>query len=135
MTIALDTNVLARAYLEDSPAETKIAKALMQRALERGKLVLPSLVIAEFMWVLREHDVPRAKMAEALAALLENPGIVILQREAVTEALHLFAKGKADFSDYMILCEARRAQAKTLATFDKTFCKDVGMCKHPVALV
>lgn len=49
----------------------------------------------------------------------------------ITDALEQYAKGKADFGDYLILAEGRLHGAGTLASFDKDFCKDTSHAKHP----
>ena len=129
--IGCDTNVLIRAVMEDDPAEAKIAKQFLANLASEKKLFVASYAILEMVWVLKVKKRTRQEIRDAVLNLLDASGVSIGQREAVTEAIEMYAKGKADFGDYLILAESRLNSASAIASFDKDFCKDSKYAQHP----
>lgn len=116
--ISIDTNILARAFLEDDPDQAKASKKLMESAAKDNQLFISSYALLEFVWVLKVKKFTRKEIYEAIITLTDSPGITIGQREVILFAAEKFYKGKADFGDYMILSEGERYGAKILKTFD-----------------
>lgn len=129
--IGCDTNVLVRAVMEDDPAEAKIAKQFLKKISSEKKLFIGSYAILEMVWVLKVKKRTRQEIRDAILNLLDSLGVAIGQREAVTEALEMYAKGKADFGDYLILAESRLNGASAIASFDKDFCKNNKHAQNP----
>jgi predicted nucleic-acid-binding protein len=119
--IGIDANILIRIFLEDDLAQAEAAKKIMKEALRKGKLFISSYTIQEFIWVLKIKKINRKDIYEALITLVDSPGIVVGQRDVVLSAAEKYYKGKAEFSDYMILAEGEKNGSKILKTFDKTF--------------
>jgi predicted nucleic-acid-binding protein len=129
--IGCDTNVLIRAVLDDDPHEAKIAQHFLEKTSREKKLFISSYAILEMVWVLKVKKRTREEIIESVTDLLDSPGIVLGQREAIESALEMYAKGKADFGDYLILAEGEFHHAQKLATFDKVFCSDNHRAQHP----
>lgn len=129
--IGTDTNVLIRAVLDDHPDESRLARQFLKKASGEKKLFISSYAILEMVWVLKVKKHARSTIYESVMDLLDSPGIVVGQRDAIVSALEMYIKGKADFGDYLILAEGELYNAAKLATFDITFCKDNARAKNP----
>lgn len=129
--IGSDTNILVRAVLDDHPEESKLAKRFLKAISEQKKLFISSYAILEMVWVLKVKKHSRKDIYESILDLLDSPGIVVGQREAIVSALEMYIKGKADFGDYLILAEGELYNSHKLASFDKDFCKDTNRTQNP----
>lgn len=132
--IALDTNIIARVFLDDHAKESRLASSLMEKVGARERLFIALPVIIELVWVLSRRGIPRAEIHQRLSQLVETDGVVIGQRDLVIEALSLYRLGKADFADYVIMCESSQSGARAMATFDQDLYKEqTDYCQHPRA--
>ena len=129
--VGVDTNVLIRAVLLDHPEEANIAKKFLKKATDKKELFISSYAILEMAWVLKMKKHSREEIYESILDLLDSPGIVIGQREAVLSATEMYNKGNADFGDYLILAEGELYSASKMASFDKDFCKQTDQVQHP----
>ena len=73
--IGVDTNILVRAVLEDTPKQSSLAKVLLKEASAQKKLFISSFAILEMVWVLKGKDRSRHQICEALWDLVDSPGI------------------------------------------------------------
>ncbi len=111
--IALDTNVLARFYLNDEPAQARVAA----RLLMEEDVLIPKTVLLELEWVMRGvAHVSAAGIAKSMAHLLSLPNVHIEDESNVRLALKAYAKG-LDFADALHVHSARGATR--FATFDR----------------
>jgi predicted nucleic-acid-binding protein len=133
--IAVDTNVLLRLFLEDSPGETDIAEALLAGRSARNPVYIATPVLLEIVWVLETKGHRRAGVAEVLQNICALDNTIIADREQVTQAVDAYASGKADFADYLILAGSRTAGAAWLASFDKALCQEQKYCRQPKSLL
>jgi predicted nucleic-acid-binding protein len=88
--IGLDTNILARYYIEDkSDAEAVHQSAKAQRLIDSGQLLLVSkTVILELEWLMRGYyGFRRDETIAAFRHLQTLKNIVIEDRDALTQAL------------------------------------------------
>jgi len=115
MKVTADTNVLLRTLVDDDPAQTARAVAL----LETAELVAVSLqTLCELAWVLRgRYGVSRADIAAALRALLAT-GNIVTHRPAAEAGLALLEAG-GDFADGVIAHDGAWLGAQTFVSFDK----------------
>lgn len=118
---ALDTNVLARFFVDDADD----AKAARQRPAAAAAMAERSsvsvTVVLEFEWVLRGfYDLPTSDVARVLRALASIPHITLEDRDAVLAAVDGVDKG-LDFADALHL--ARSHHAASFATFDRRLAK------------
>lgn len=109
---AVDTNILARFYLQDDAAQGRMAASV----LAAGDVFVPKTVILELEWVLRYvAEQPESKVIECLAHLIALPGITVEDRDEVEAALSHCRKG-IDFADALHLAASKACSG--LLTFD-----------------
>ena len=114
---ALDTNVLARFFVDD----VDDAQAVKQRPAAIAALSERSFVsvtvLLELEWVLRGfYELPTRDIAGVLRALASIGHITLEDRDAVLMAVEAFDKG-LDFADALHV--ARSSRASEFATFDR----------------
>ena len=115
--IALDTNVLARFYLNDEPAQAQIAAGLLMEE----DVFIPKTVLLELEWVMRGvARVPSAGIARSMAHLLSLDNVRVEDEAVVRAALKAYEKGM-DFAD--ALHAATSAATSRLVTFDSRLAK------------
>jgi len=94
--IGLDTNVLARYYIDDeADAEAQRQRLAARRLIESGQpLMVSKSVVLELEWVMRGYyGFAQAEVASVLRHLLEQAHITVEDRDGVEEALEpLFAQ-------------------------------------------
>lgn len=118
---ALDTNVLARFFVND-PDDAQGAKQ-RPKAVDamNSRSFVSVTVLIEFEWVMRGfYDLNRTQIAAILMALAGIEHISIEDRGAVLTAIHAYEQG-FDFADAMHV--ARSKQSTSFATFDRTLAK------------
>lgn len=118
---ALDTNVLARFFVDDADD----AQAAKQRpaaiAALSERAFVSVTVLLELEWVLRGfYELPAKDTSRVLRALAGIPHVTLEDRDAVLAAVDAFDKG-LDFADALHLVRSSRASG--FATFDKRLAK------------
>lgn len=116
--IGLDTNVLARYYIDDdADAEAQRQRLAARGLIESGKpLMVSKSVILELEWVMRGYyGFVQAQVASVMRHLLEQAHITVEDRDAVERALSNCEAG-LDFAD--ALHHASYRSCDTVATFD-----------------
>lgn len=118
----LDTNVVVRYFTGDDPEMSPIAKALIEQA-EEGKeqLFVSSIALCELVWALRGRPylLPRAEIAAVLERMLSANTFELQDRDLVRQALLEYRQGGADFADYLLGRQNRRAGCDVTLTFDR----------------
>jgi predicted nucleic-acid-binding protein len=118
--VTADTNVWARAHLNDDVVQAKRARIALQEARSLGGVFVPLLVLAELSWVLRAQW-DRERILNAIEILLQTRGIVIEAPAIARKALEASRKGSVGFADHLIAEIAFEAGAREIITFDKAF--------------
>lgn len=119
MNITADTNVLARAVLQDDPQQSRIAQQQLQQA-ELVAVTLPSL--CELVWILHHGaGIAREDIAAVIRALCSSEKVAV-NRPAVEAGLAMLDSG-GDFADGVIAYEGRRLGGATFVSFDKKAAK------------
>jgi predicted nucleic-acid-binding protein len=118
---ALDTNVLARFFVDDADdAQGARQRPAAVAALSERSFVSVT-VLLELEWVLRGfYELPARHVSRVLRALASIEHITIEDRDAVLVAIDAFDKG-VDFADALHL--ARSSRASGFATFDQRLAK------------
>ena len=118
---ALDSNVLARFFIDD-PDDAQAAKQRPAAiAALSGRAFVSVTVLLEFEWVMRGfYELPRRNIAAVLRALTGLEHVTLEDRVAVLAALDAFDAG-LDFADALHL--TRSSRAATFATFDQRLAK------------
>lgn len=116
--IGLDTNVLARYYVEDkADAEAQRQRIAARRLVESGRpLMVCKTVILEFEWVMRGYyGFTQGEAVAVLRHLLGLPHITIEDRTTVEQALSSCDAG-IDLAD--ALHHASYRACASMASFD-----------------
>jgi predicted nucleic-acid-binding protein len=115
MRLAVDTNVLVRAVVQDDPVQAGIAAKVLAEA-ELIAVALPCL--CEFVWVLRRvYGFQSADAATAIRALLAIANVEV-NRPAVEAGLAVLEAG-GDFADGVIAHEGAWLGGETFVSFDR----------------
>lgn len=126
--IALDTNVLIRFLVEDDPAQSRRARALVQKAIDASEPCFVSdVVVCEIVWVLgTSYKVGRKEIGRILDRLLRAQHLAFPAVERLFRALSAYESGRGDFADYLIRQWAGEAGCRTVATFDRDLLSETG---------
>jgi len=84
--IAADTNVWARAYLNDDPVQARKSRSALAAARSAGGVFVPLLVLAELSWVLRGRW-GRERVLSTIESLLQTRGVVVESAALAWKAL------------------------------------------------
>ena len=115
----VDTNVILRYLIGDSPAQAEKSTQLMER-LEAGaeRAEILESVIAEAVWTLESfYKVSRPEIAERLAAILTFRGVLAAKKRVLVNALARFGSTSADFVDCLLAAQAQQRNL-TVYSFD-----------------
>lgn len=115
MKVSVDTNVLARAVLQDDPNQGAAAANLLKEA----SLIAVSLpCLCELAWILRRGaKLSKEEVAVTIRDLL-NTGNVVMNRPAVEAGLAILEAG-GDFADGIMAYEGNWLGGETFFSFDK----------------
>lgn len=118
MTLAIDTNVLARAILDDDPVQSPRAKTALAQATD---IYVPTVVLCELVWVLTHAGWDRAACGQAVRRIVEAAHVR-------TEIAHVLAglamlETGGDFADGVLRRQAIEAGCDRTLTFDRIFAR------------
>ena len=116
--IGLDTNVLARYYIDDkADEEAQKQQIIAKNLIESGKkLMVCRTVLLEFEWVMRGfYQFSASDIQQVFQHLLSLANIKIEDRHLVERAITSLSDG-LDFAD--ALHHASYHQCESMATFD-----------------
>ena len=118
---ALDTNVLARFFVDDADdAQAARQRPAAVAALSERSFVSVT-VLLELEWVMRGfYELPTKDISRVLRALASIEHVTLEDRDAVLAALDAFDMG-LDLADALHI--ARSARAARFATFDQRLAK------------
>ncbi|HEY9109421.1 MAG TPA: type II toxin-antitoxin system VapC family toxin [Roseateles sp.] len=119
---AVDTNVLARFFVNDpDDAEAGRQRPAAIRAMT-GRVFVSLTVVLEFEWVLRGfYELGSADVIRVMRALAGMPGVNLESRDEVLVALDACEAHKLDFADALHVVRSGRCIG--LITFDKALIK------------
>ena len=118
--LAADTNVWARAYLNDDAAQASKARSALAQARSEEGVFVPLLVLAELSWVLRSRW-ERERVLKTIEGLLQTHGVSVEHPALARRALEAAHKGRVGFADHLIAEVAFEFGAREIITFDKDF--------------
>ncbi|WSH67910.1 type II toxin-antitoxin system VapC family toxin (plasmid) [Rhizobium ruizarguesonis] len=115
MKVSVDTNILARAVLQDDAEQGSAAAKLLKEA-SLIAVSLPSL--CELVWILRRGArLSKEDVSQTIHDLL-NAGNVAMNRPAVEAGLAMLEAG-GDFADGVIAHEGAWLGGESFVSFDK----------------
>jgi predicted nucleic-acid-binding protein len=114
MKVSVDTNVLARAILQDDLEQCSLARKVLRQA----SLIAVSLpCLCELVWILRQGaKVSKEDVAAAIRSLM-NTDNVVMNRPAVETGLAVLDEG-GDFADGIMAHEGQWLGGETFVSFD-----------------
>jgi predicted nucleic-acid-binding protein len=114
---AVDTNVLARFFINDPDDAEAIQQRPAAVAALSGAAFVPVTVLLEFEWVMRGfYELPRADIERVFQALCGLENMSLEDRPIVLHALAAYRRG-LDFADALHLARSRHCHA--LLSFDR----------------
>jgi predicted nucleic-acid-binding protein len=122
--LAADTNVWARALLEDDKAQAAKAKAALAQARSANGIFVPLLVFAELSWVLRSRW-EREKVLDTLDGMLRTRGVKVEAAAIAGKAVEAARRGATGFTDHLIAEISFASGAGEILTFDKAFARQL----------
>ncbi|NKL36936.1 PIN domain-containing protein [Rhizobium leguminosarum bv. viciae] len=115
MKVTVDTNILARAVLQDDAEQGRAAAKLLRKA-SLIAVSLPSL--CELVWILRRGaSLSKEDVSQTIHDLL-NAGNVAMNRPAVEAGLAMLEAG-GDFADGVIAHEGAWLGGESFVSFDR----------------
>jgi predicted nucleic-acid-binding protein len=125
--VVADTNVWARAFLNDDEIQTGKARDALEEVRTRGGVFVPLIVMAELAWVLRSKW-ERPRVLATLDSLLKTQGVQVESPGIAREALDAARQpGKAGFADHLVALVGFKNGAQEVLTFDRKFGKGVNV--------
>lgn len=118
--LAADTNLWARAYLNDDARQGRLARAAMEAACDREGIFVPLLVLAELYWVL-DGAWQKERVLDTLEHIFSTDGVVVESPALAERALKESRAGGAGFADRLIAEVSFAGGAREVITFDKAF--------------
>lgn len=124
--IAIDTNILVRLFVNEPSAQKQIA--LVKKLLSnQTHIYISQIVQIELVWVLESsYQFDKTQIINVLDILNNNDNFILENAQIFKKALSLFKNNTADFSDYLIFCNAQYNHYP-FWTFDKKLAKTQGV--------
>ena len=128
MMVGLDTNVLVRYIMQDDPAQSAKATALIESLDADNPGYVTVVSVVELYWVLTScYERSNADFQQVMQVLLQTRQMVVETADQVQRALRVFGQGKADFADCLIERAAAAAGCERTMTFDVRASKHAAM--------
>lgn len=126
--IGIDTNILVRYLTHDDPVQTAAARRTVASFSPDLPGFVSLVVIVELIWVLQaSYGFDKTEIERVIEILLRSKDLVIEHAESVSQALHVFRRSRADFSDCLIARVGHAAKCQYTRTFDKKAAGSAGM--------
>jgi predicted nucleic-acid-binding protein len=124
--VVIDTNLLVRYLTDDEPQKAKAVDALLNSAGKGEiKILIPSIVIAELVWVLESfYKMIADDITGLVEAILNTPGVDTQDKSVIKASLKLYRSKKIDLIDAWIIEFTKAKGAKRIYTFDKKHFRD-----------
>jgi predicted nucleic-acid-binding protein len=126
--IGLDTNVLVRFFMQDDSLQSPKASEIMRTLTAENPGWIGVTTLVELIWVLSSKNrFDRKTICGTISQLLLQEEIEVEHADLVQNALRLFQKGSADFSDCLSALSAQAAGCSRTVTFDRRAARETGM--------
>jgi predicted nucleic-acid-binding protein len=120
--IVADTNLWARAFLNDDASQSRKARKALAEARSKGGVFVPLIVLAELAWVLRGRW-KRDRVLSTLESLLLTRGVTVESPTLTLNALKAAREDRGGFADQLIAQVGFAHGAREVVTFDDKFSK------------
>jgi predicted nucleic-acid-binding protein len=123
----VDTNIIMRAVTGQPPEmAAKLPFVLKQAEQEEIELVVPSVVVAESVYVLEGLGYTRDQVAYALRAFYSLQGVILEETNVILTALSDYERTNVDFPDAYLAAKSKLMGGSVLTwnakDFDKLGC-------------
>lgn len=125
--IVIDTNLLIRYLVNDDSRKALVVDTLLKKA-GRGDvhILMPSIVVAELVWVLESfYKMEAAEIADLVDSILNTPGLTVSDESIVRSALKQYRTKGVDLVDAWIAAFAQDKGVNELHTFDRKHFKGI----------
>lgn len=124
--IGVDTNVLARLFVDDDQEQMKHAQTFFQKRTPDDPAFIGSVVIAEFVWLLLfRYRYPVDAVHRALDVIFASANVVVEDEEDVRLAILAARQSGADIADSLIAAVAGKHGCRSVVTFDRKAAKSI----------
>lgn len=124
--IGVDTNVLARLFVDDGSLERLRATEFFAGRAADELVFVSIVVLVEFVWLLSSrYEFTRMQTLDALEALLKNAGFVLECEDLVIVALDRARSAGSGIADNLVAALGERAGCTTTMTFDRNAAKRI----------
>jgi len=125
--VVIDTNLLVRYLINDDQKKAEAVDNLLDRAAKgEVRIIVPSVVIAELVWVLESfYQLKAGAILELAEAIINTSGLDVTDKSTIISALRLYKSKNIDFIDAWIIEFAKERGVKTIYTFDKRHFRDI----------
>lgn len=119
-SIAIDTNVLVRLFVNDDEVQQNAAVELLEQA---ESVIIPTAVLIETVWVLnRSYKIPLADILALLRDFVSSVPKLVVQENEIEAGFAVMARN-GDFADGVNAFCGAMLGAEQFATFDKQAAK------------
>lgn len=117
----VDTNLFLRFLTDDIPAQAEAVGELLRKAADGElELVTNDVTIAELVWTLEScYALGRDEIREHVLAILNTPGLEVIDAEVVLEAITWYSDEGVDFIDAYNRAWLLRQGLEVAFTFDR----------------
>ncbi len=125
--VVIDTNLLVRYLINDDQKKAAAVDNLLDKAINgEVKIIVPSVVIAELVWVLESfYQLKPDAILELVEGIVNTSGLDVTDKSTVISALRLYKNRNIDFIDAWIIEFAKERGIKTIYTFDKKHFRNI----------
>lgn len=124
--ICLDTNILLRAFFDDDPVQSALARDLLSSLSPERPGFITFITLTEMYWVMGSaHRIPKSTCLEVMRRLASISVLEFEDGEGFVQAITLAEEG-ADFADALIHVTAQQLMADEVVTFDRKAASRLG---------
>ena len=120
--VVADTNVWARAILNDDVSQSPKARKAIAAARSKSGIFVPLIVIVELAWVLRRR-LGREGVLASVEDLRHGDGVIVESPALVDEAITASRSGNGGFADQLLGLVGLANGATEVITFDEKFAR------------
>lgn len=119
--VVIDTNLLVRYLTQDDSEKADAVESLLDKAGSgEVTILIPSIVIAELVWVLESfYKLEAVEVSELVESILNTPGLEVNEKEILLTICKTYREKKIDFIDAWIMEFAKKNSIDTIYSFDK----------------
>jgi len=132
--IFVDSNVFLRLFTRDDEQQYERSYRLFSEAATGAvSLVTGPPVLFDLAWRLRTtYKMPREAILDVLRRIVATPGLELVDRALVEDAVALADATGQEFADAYVAASTRASGADAVATFNREHFEKLGATLHPL---